>query len=120
MENLKFRVWDRYDKCMSNDVYLTGQTFYESLNEILADEQYILMQSTGLRDKNGKEIYEGDIVECYTEGLSVVEFVEGVFGLRCNGYFEGFNLVNGQCVIIGNIHEHSELLEEDGDVIDKN
>lgn len=122
----KYRMWLKCAGLMQrvhsiNFYQETAEWIFHDLvnqKEVIEEELFeniILMQSTGLHDKNGKEIFEGDVVECYTDGLSVVEFVEGVFGLRCNGYFEGFNLVNGQFVVIGNIHEHSGLLKENGE-----
>lgn len=71
-----------------------------------------LMQSTGLKDKNDVEIFEGDIVSCFNEGLSVVEYRYGGFGLVCNKYFESFVNVLGGVEVIGNKYKHPHLIEE--------
>lgn len=135
MNRPKFRVWDIEEqkwykptyKAYMNElhdihIYLDGRllirTIDESgkcvtIHESMFEGRYELLQSTGLKDKNGTEIYEGDIVECYTEGLSTVEFEHGCFGLLCNGYFEGFVNVLGKIEIVGNIYEHPHLLGED-------
>lgn len=73
-------------------------------------------QFTGLYDVNGKEIYEGDILD--SNGLIIeVRFVRGVFALLCNGDLD--DELCGDCrtdlfaKVIGNIHDNPELLKEE-------
>lgn len=90
-------------------------------------EPHKIMQFTGIKDKNGKEIYEGDIVKTdfnkdgSHDSIQVFEFYEGSFGSRRdNDHFripalysgretEGMNL--NYYEVIGNIHETPELLK---------
>lgn len=68
-------------------------------------------QYTGLRDKNNKEIYEGDIVKYFYDTPSVVEFVQGAFKLKRDCCFDTFSYLEGEVEVIGNIYENPELLE---------
>lgn len=87
------------------------------------DEPVIVMQSTGLTDKNRKEIFEGDIVEGYTVcGLEAGEVVFGKYVTDnkanedimawCFSCKERYHALDPQCTweIIGNIHENPDLL----------
>ena len=74
-------------------------------------------QYTGLKDKNGKQIYEGDIVKSnYKAGNLVVYFVHGCFRLTYSKKLIGTGLeifFNEELQIIGNIYENQELLEKE-------
>lgn len=84
--------------------------------ELILNNDLNLMQSTGFRDKNGKEIFEGDIISS-TDGFltGVVEFREflGMFVSELVEYsnFERLCNVATSRKVIGNIYENPELLE---------
>lgn len=115
-DRFKFRAWDiEEDRYASDDdiCYDTGGT-WDSVYDLLkvANQFYVYEQCTGLRDKNGKLIYEGDIVE-------VPVLYNGIptgKKQRCKVYYKhgAFNIyaVKSEYLkVIGNIHENSELLE---------
>lgn len=87
----------------------------ETLNfgQVLNDDELELEQCTGLKDKNGKLIYEGDIVN---DGE---QYAKVIFDKSCfcyddgSGYYEDLAFYHIHCEVIGNIHENPELLEED-------
>ncbi|CYZ83493.1 YopX protein [Streptococcus suis] len=119
----KFRAWDTFDEDMVNDIFFSWQDCgYDSLNECLSDERWKFMQFTGLVDKNGKEIWEGDVVLENGWRKVAVSFgtqeIEENFGDK--RIFQGFNLYLGggypeavmsKYEIIGNIYENPELVE---------
>ena len=133
MREIKFRAWHKEKKLMldvatiefredgtcegarCNHPLIHGGNWYYYL-----DEDIKLIQYTGLKDKNGKEVYEGDIVECYVDGIkeiSKVEFFEGCFCIRAKNndpdYIPCLCTVdtNQTLEIIGNIYENPELIE---------
>ena len=119
MREIKFRAWDidkqKYITCfdMSNEGCVWTQ-------EPCCSPDYpdaIIEQYTGLKDKNGKEIYEGDIVQIDDHILGDFKIVWHGLGWkikRAVGY-ETLSVHKSQdCTVIGNIHENPELLEQKG------
>lgn len=124
----KFRAWTEEGEVMYYDVYpFKDDTLLLSYDEISFDEvpasDFILMQSTGLFDKNGKEIFEGDIVKykvgcnTYTEEVAYDKNFGG-FGVRdANAdiiftFGEVFEDIDKSFLeVIGNIYDNPELLE---------
>lgn len=117
---IKFRKWHKE---------LNDMTFFDSndKNENLFwyfftnyPDMYILMQYTGLKDKNGKEIYEGDI--CFLIGTEEWEDKKEMLGIRkvvwsnldCSFYYYPFIPINfggfKSVEVIGNIYENPELI----------
>ena len=82
-------------------------------------EDVVLMQSTGLEDKNGKEVFVGDIVKCtrgclhevYLEKEYGGTFIGGMPAVYLKGLSEGYAWT-GYEEIIGNVYENKELLED--------
>ena len=109
---IKFRVWNKTIKRMCDwDDIKTGADFND-----LEDDNGEWMQYTGLRDKNGKEIYEGDIVTGWFDHEKITGYIfygsDAKFYIERNGLF-GIELNNAQdwTEVIGNIYENPELLE---------
>jgi uncharacterized phage protein (TIGR01671 family) len=115
---IKFRAWDKQRKSMHT---VSSILFYCDPIEIDHDgnmgehksvEHFELMQFTGLTDKNGHEIYEGDILYYQFED-SMYESVKWDADLACfvtseNGFIGGDLSENSE--VIGNIHENPELI----------
>lgn len=124
----KFRAWTEEGKAMYYGVYpFEDDTLLLSYDEIAFDEvpasDFILMQSTGLKDKNGKEIFEGDIVKykagcnTFTEEAAYDKNFAG-FGVRdanADIIFTFWELAEDidlhSLEVIGNIWEDGELLD---------
>lgn len=122
MREIKFEAWDKIGKVM-----LTWEDVKQWTLSDFEREDFILRQYTGLKDKNGREIYEGDIVQ--SEGSYPLEvFWKGIgwcFRWNDNGNLEeelisdddgdvsfDENLTFGYLETIGNIYENPEILEE--------
>ena len=128
----KFRAWDSAKKEMFKDTFAiteSGQVVVVEQEDVVCPPDYVfvdylvIMQSTGLRDKNGKEIFEGDILACKTDdeviNLNVFWDEEhALFMFESKKYNEQeplAELVENNTYpfeIIGNVLENPELLED--------
>lgn len=133
MRTIKFRAWDIENKKFipyHKDTYIeiVDGDLYEITSESCCGGIEInrlcskIMQFTGFKDLNGREIYEGDIIK-YVNQLYKVEFFRGSFFLRDSSKYDGdSDLIYGiyfpdiadlekSCEIIGNVFENQELLK---------
>jgi uncharacterized phage protein (TIGR01671 family) len=113
---IKFRAWDKEKNRMYEfDLYEYMSMREEAQDDLISYEarESGLMQFTGLLDKNGREIYGGDIIE-YNNHREVVKFIFVDERSADGGDFCGY--ANGEsyykkCEIIGNIYENPELIK---------
>ena len=123
---IKFKVWDLYRCKMKNlktisfeftntkDSLITANSDNGEVTDI--GSRFILMQYTGKKDKNGKEIYEGDIIEKHFEKYEVLfHNCEWVFTKLKDYYKEQFYKLNffddENFEIVGNIYENPEFTQ---------
>lgn len=122
---IKFRAWDKANCVMHNWETICGHFDLERFMGLFTDEKdaYELMQFTGLKDKNNREIYEGDILKSIhgTTGNPMYEAVEwseneGWWSIRLsnNARYTLHDALTSQMgysyEVIGNIYENPELL----------
>lgn len=125
---IKFRVWDSELKIWINNIGMKQNNVLTNGDE----KRFHVMQFTGLHDKHGKEIYEGDILcndEYQTwEWRGVVKFSHGVFGAEWLSNVKSQSMVGSwgqkhnlrkldddileRQIIVGNVYENPELLSE--------
>ena len=148
MRELKFRIWDKDNNCFFKSTYeaykgrledlsidmsgeLTMRTYDNpAIHESVFPNRFEIQQYTGLKGKNGKEIYEGDIVEFTvfdhndvdTQYKGVVKFRSGLYEIWNNNESEFYEtdgafilnfvwLQDEEFKVIGNIFENPELLQ---------
>jgi uncharacterized phage protein (TIGR01671 family) len=115
---IKFRAWDRKNKAMffSGEIviYLDGTIFEWQMQDLEPTKNIEIMQFTGLKDKTGKDIYEGDVVKNKRGN------VYSVIWKNCGFFFDEKSetmLINHTIIydweveVIGNIYENLELLK---------
>lgn len=119
----KFRVWDKTDKEMYLvDIINFNRGEFESIGDgitfLREADEVILMQSTGLFDKNGQEVFVGDIIKCtrgcphevYLEKEYGGTYIGGMPAVYLKGLLSGYAWT-GDEEIIGNVYQNHELLE---------
>ena len=122
MRELKFRAWDIERKTYEHEELLlapNGDILTSRWQELCEPEsEYVIEQYTGLKDKNGKKIYEGDIVRDLG-GNHEVKFCE-MKDTDCSYFYQGWGFDDSSLYeehdfveVIGNIHENPELLEKE-------
>lgn len=123
MREIKFRAWHKEEKIMGEvlGIDILHKEIFFSNGDVdcygFSDFKYIeLMQYTGLKDKNNKEIYEGDIITLHNSKYKVIFNIEGARFVLRNDEFEleitFINHNNERMEIVGNIYENPELLGE--------
>lgn len=126
MREIKFRAWDKENETMvyPKGILFDGRVVFFSCGALEPFEGYELMQYTGLKDKNGMEVYEGDIINICTEGgcnpAKVIFDNEDQKGCFCViGYLGDLrtypikDFVDCEIEVIGNIYENPELLHRE-------
>lgn len=134
MRDIKIKFWDVENKCMHHwienfeEIAIVNGKMKPVLNNSVSDNwnwykrSYEPLQYTGLKDKNGKEIYEGDILKFFNDvdyiikpGYAKVVFEDGSFCCKHykygTEYLANMDVVDMYITVAGNIYENPELLK---------
>lgn len=117
MREIKFRAWDGHSMRTDFTMHSDGQMIISSSVYAIGFEP-VLMQYTGLKDADGVEIYEGDVIEAFKNknGALLVEFVNDYVGgwvlthPSSRGHISLGARRSSELRVIGNIHQNPELL----------
>ena len=129
----KFRAWDSANKEMFKDTFAiteSGQVVVVEQESVASSPDYVfvdhlvIMQSTGLKDKNGKEIFEGDVLELkdcgetignvkvyWDDSLALFQ-LDAIIVDEKAPIYKVVDDENYSYIVVGNIYENPELLED--------
>jgi len=124
---IKFRVWKKTEMVFLNYVIslIKGTAkwvyrqpaslcFQSELQHCIDSDEFVVMQYTGLKDKNGKEIYEGDIIDCKEQEEGIphrIALWRDEYACFQIGPWEKQELKGEVIEVIGNVFENPELLQ---------
>jgi len=114
MREIKFRAWDKRHNQMVLWIDLADIPYARENFFHYTDKEQVFMQYTGLKDKNDKEIYEGDIVYCSEcENKSTVSWdnKSAMFGFHRPNVHDNYIVATDYHEVIGNIYENGDLIK---------
>ena len=125
---IKFRVWDKVIEHMRYgyfpvkvDDYYKIWSFHSKSGGFFSksEDQFELMQYTGIKDSKGRDIYEGDIIKDKRENIHQIRFIDGFASFRAFYSNTGDNCALNQDwintfekIVIGNIYDNPELVKK--------
>ena len=122
MREIEFRAWNRITERYYYNVQATHDAdIGDSFQNVLDNDELIVEQSTGINDKNGVDIYDGDYIRTKSNIYKVEWFNTAFWAIPDSGHGSSqpisrlYEYEDGTAYgieVIGNIHENSELLEE--------
>ena len=125
-DRYKFRAWDKTENTYIEDAQFTyddgceggmGSFRHYSFRDLLEDKNCIVEQCTGLKDKNGKLIYEGDWLKTKDGYYCYVVWFKGFWWVKSLPS-EAMDLEHAEfykeCEVVGNIHENADLIKVGG------
>lgn len=124
----KFRVWNLKDEVFENNILLSSENeLYKIKNNKLIKvkrENYVVQYSIDIKDENGIEIYEGDIVEKSSMGkeFGYIAFwkFNMSFAFKSSLEYSGYSNLKGKLKIVGHIFKNSDILVNQDNEINKN